>query len=149
MASEQTVQTQPPTSLAPSDLTASQWEDEVEKEPAHWTDTLLWPSRRAGGHKGTQRHAERLRAIQSDAEGCRHKQKEASAHRKQTQHGLASTEKGHSMQCDMCSCPWPKLAPSAWWKIKPWQRAGRGCCTGEMVTCSARRKPLFTNPCRH
>lgn len=49
------------------------------------TGALLWPPKCAGGHRGTQRDAERFRAIQSDAERCSHKQKEASAHRKQTE----------------------------------------------------------------
>lgn len=51
MASEQTEWTQPPASLAPSDLTASQGEEQAEWKPAHQPDTL--PD------------------MQGDTEGCR------------------------------------------------------------------------------
>lgn len=149
MASEQTQQTQPPASLAPSDLTASQREEQVEWEPAHWPDTLLWPPRYAAGHRGTQRDAERCRAIQSDAEGTAvsRRRRVLTGNRHST--GWPPREKGHSRQRDTCSCHRPELTPSVWWRFKPWERAGRNFCTGKMFTCSARRKPSLTNLCPH
>lgn len=83
MASEQTEQAQPPASLASSDLPASQRGEQEEREAAHWPNTSLWPPRCAGGHRGTQRDAERCREIQRDAERCRHRQEEAGVYRKQ------------------------------------------------------------------
>ena len=62
MASEQTERAQPPASLASSDLSASQRTEQEEREAARWPDTSLWPPRCAGGHRGTQKDAERCRS---------------------------------------------------------------------------------------
>lgn len=80
---------------------------------------MLWLSKSAGAHRGTQRDAERFRAIQSDAERCSHKQKEVSAHRKQTE--WAGPREKRDILCNVIQLPLAKTAPTEWWKLKPWE----------------------------
>lgn len=72
----------------------------MEREPGRWPDTLLWPPRCAGGHRGTQRDAERCRAIQNDAEGCNHRQEEASAHHRK-QAAWAGPQEKRDIRCNV------------------------------------------------
>lgn len=139
MASEQTEQAQPPASLASSDLAVSQRGEQDEQEAACWPNTSPWPPRCAGGHRGMQ--------IQRIAGGCRHRQEEAGAYRKQRQHGQPQGKRDTPLARSKVTCgaaTGQSLLPVRGGILHPTEKA---YCTGEVLTRGVRRKPWFTNLC--
>jgi len=126
MASEETERAQPPASLAWSDLAASQQGGAGE----------------AGGHPQPHRGMQRD-GMQRDIEGCRHRQEEAGAYRKQRQHGDPQGKRGTLPAQSNVSCgaaAGQSLPIVHGGTLHPAEGAAGTFCIGQMLAYSVRTK---------